>query len=91
MNQEVGLSLMLLAYYSLLKLKYIIFSMQKHSTKGGYGWLIHTYLAVLIAKLDFHQKVATLLQTLLFVIILAQITSFPHPHPLAKNQKLFVN
>jgi len=28
----------------------------KHSTKGGYGWLIHTYLAVLIAKLDFHQK-----------------------------------
>lgn len=28
----------------------------KHSTKGGYGWLIHSYLAVLIAKLEFHQK-----------------------------------
>ncbi|KAJ7387771.1 histidine permease [Desmophyllum pertusum] len=28
----------------------------KHSNKGGYGWLIHTYLAVLIAKLDFHNK-----------------------------------
>ncbi|KAK2573968.1 Huntingtin-interacting protein 1 [Acropora cervicornis] len=28
----------------------------KHSMKGGYGWLIDTYLAVLIAKLEFHQK-----------------------------------
>ena len=30
---------------------------QKHSTKGGYGRLIHAYLKVLIAKLDFHAKV----------------------------------
>ncbi|KAL9979898.1 hypothetical protein ACROYT_G008413 [Oculina patagonica] len=36
----------------------------KHSTKGGYGWLIHTYLAVLIAKLDFHQKNDTVPGTL---------------------------
>ncbi|CAH3021035.1 unnamed protein product [Porites evermanni] len=28
----------------------------KHSTKGGYGWLIHSYLAVIVAKLDFHNK-----------------------------------
>ncbi|RMX42169.1 hypothetical protein pdam_00009390 [Pocillopora damicornis] len=28
----------------------------KHSTKGGYGWLIHSYLSILIAKLEFHQK-----------------------------------
>ena len=34
-----------------------VFSMQKHATKGGYGWLIHTYLAVLITKLNFHEKV----------------------------------
>lgn len=28
----------------------------KHSAKGGYGWLIHSYLAVIVAKLDFHNK-----------------------------------
>ena len=33
------------------------FLTQKHSTKGGYGWLIHSYLSILIAKLEFHQKV----------------------------------
>lgn len=42
-----------------LKFKQMLKDMKefwKHSTKGGYGWLIDTYLAVLIAKLEFHRK-----------------------------------
>ena len=69
--------------------------MQKHSTKGGYGWLIHTYLAVLIAKLDFHQKVAIFLQMyimsfniFIFVIIPTPInSSSPPPPPHKKGKK----